>query len=452
MQIPIPAGLQTRMCVLGDDVLKDIPAILRQYWPGKTPKIIADANTWAAAGQAVQDILCAAGMAPAEPHIYPAQPMLHGDYRHVVALKPIVRGLVPVAVGSGTINDLVKCSSHEAGTGGYLCVATAPSVDGYTSSGAALVVDGFKKTVPCDAPLAILADNAVVSQAPMPMVAAGYADLAAKIVAGADWHIADALGITPHDQVTWDMVQKDLRQWLGNPQGILERQSEAMAGLFLGLAATGFAMQYYHESRPASGAEHLFSHIWEMDEIEVNGEAPSHGFKVAVGTLLATALMDETFALSADAMRACADAAPEVSPAERRAQIDALLGGSSFHVGAIDVAIGKLLTGAALQARRQQIIAAWPLMQQRLEQQLLPYAELRRRFQLLGCPVEPADIGLDEAELRKGVLGAAMIRNRYTILDLLFELGQLDVMLDRVMSKGYFTRWLPKAENHRRGL
>jgi len=276
--------------------------------------------------------------------------------------------------------------------------------------------------------------------------------LAAKIVAGADWHIADALGITPHDQVTWDMVQKDLRQWLGNPQGILERQSEAMAGLFLGLAATGFAMQYYHESRPASGAEHLFSHIWEMDEIEVNGEAPSHGFKVAVGTLLATALMDETFALSADAMRACADAAPEVSPAERRAQIDALLGGSSFHVGAIDVAIGKLLTGAALQARRQQIIAAWPLMQQRLEQQLLPYAELRRRFQLLGCPVEPADIGLDEAELRKGVLGAAMIRNRYTILDLLFELGQLDVMLDRVMSKGYFTRWLPKAENHRRGL
>ena len=70
--------------------------------------------------------------------------MLHGDYRHVVALKPIVRGLVPVAVGSGTINDLVKCSSHEAGTGGYLCVATAPSVDGYTSAGAAL-------TPECDA-------------------------------------------------------------------------------------------------------------------------------------------------------------------------------------------------------------------------------------------------------------------------------------------------------------
>lgn len=442
MHIPIPAGLQTRSCVLGDDVLKDIPAILLQYWPGKTPILIADENTWAAAGQAVQDILCAAGLSPAAPHIYPAQPMLHGDYRHVVELKPILRGLVPVAVGSGTINDLVKCSSHEAGTGGYLCVATAPSVDGYTSSGAALVVDGFKKTVPCDAPLAILADSAVVSQAPMPMVAAGYADLAAKIVAGADWHIADALGITPYDQVAWDMVQKDLRQWLGNPQGILERQSEAMAGLFLGLAATGFAMQYYHESRPASGAEHLFSHIWEMDNVMVHGEAPSHGFKVAIGTLLSTALMDETFAINTAEMRAKAMSAAEISAAERRHHVDALLGGSSFHAGALDVAVGKLLTGEALLVRRRQIIAAWPLMQQRLEQQLIPYEELRRRFQLLGCPVEPADIGLDEAELRKGVLGAAMIRNRYTILDLLFELGQLESTLDRVISKGYFTRWL----------
>jgi glycerol-1-phosphate dehydrogenase [NAD(P)+] len=441
MQIAIPAGLQTRVCVLGDDVLKDVPAILRQYWPGRTAKIVADENTWAAAGQAVQDILTAAGMATEAAHIYPAQPMLHADYRHVEELKPILRALVPIAVGSGTINDLVKCASHEAATGSYLCVATAPSVDGYTSSGAALLVDGFKKTVACDAPLAILADNAVVSQAPMPMVAAGYADLAAKIVAGADWHIADALGITPRDPVAWDLVQKDLRQWLANPQGILDRQAEAMAGLFLGLAATGFAMQYYQESRPASGAEHLFSHIWEMDEIEMDGEAPSHGFKVAIGTLLSTALMEESFALSAEEMAALAAAASGPTVQQRRAQVDDLLGGSSFHAGAIEVATGKLLVGNALQERRQRILAVWPLLQQRVREQLIPFGELRGRFALLGCPVEPAGIGLDEAELRKGVLGAAMIRNRYTILDLLFELGQLEAMLDKVIAKGYFRDW-----------
>ena len=181
-----------------------------------------------------------------------------------------------------------------------------------------------------------------------------------------------------------------------------------------------------------------------MDEIVVDGETPSHGFKVAVGTLLSTALMDETFALNAEAMRALAEAAPEISPDQRRTEIDALLGGSSFHAGAIDVAIGKLLTGEALQARRRQIIAAWPLMQQRLRQQLIPYAELRRRFQLLGCPVEPADIGLDEAELRKGVIGAAMIRKRYTILDLLYELGQLEFMLNRASARDTSAAGFPR--------
>ena len=121
--------------------------------------------------------------------------MLHADYTHVGELVPALTGRTPVAVGAGTINDLVKRASVEAKTPGYLCVATAPSVDGYTSYGAALTVNGVKKTVPCPAPTAILADNRVIGSAPLPMIAAGYADLAAKIVAGADWHIAATLGI-----------------------------------------------------------------------------------------------------------------------------------------------------------------------------------------------------------------------------------------------------------------
>ena len=47
----------------------------------------------------------------------------------------------------------------------------------------------------------------------------------------------------------------------------------------------GFAMQSSKSSRPASGAEHQFSHLWDMQHHTHNGVAPSHGFKVGVATL-----------------------------------------------------------------------------------------------------------------------------------------------------------------------
>lgn len=428
-KIPIPAGLDTRLCVLGDQVLPELPAALKQLWPGGTPVVVADENTWTAAGQEVSELLEQAGLQPAPPNIFPGQPVLHADYRHVGELVPSLRGRVPVAVGSGTINDLVKRASVEAEAAGYLCVATAPSVDGYTSYGAALTVNGVKKTVPCPAPMAILADNRVIGSAPLPMIAAGYADLAAKVVAGADWHIAAALGVTPYEPVAWELVQKDLRRWLADPEGVRDRRPEALAALFTGLAATGFAMQRMRDSRPASGAEHLFSHVWEMEGLTHHGEAPSHGFKVAIGTLISTSIMAAVFAWDTEEVRRRLEAAPMMTAAQRQAEVDSRLRQSPMYAEVSQTAMGKLLTGPALAERRQAILAAWPALRPRVQAQLLPLAELRRRFQVLGCPVEPSAIGLDQAAVRRGVIVAGMIRNRYTFLDLLHEMGQLNEMI-----------------------
>ena len=241
--IPIPEGLETKLCVLGTDVLKEVPDVVKQLWPGQQPKIVADENTWAVAGAKVQEFLKAAGLNPAEPKIYPAHPVMHADYCHIPGLVEEIKGRLPIAVGSGTINDLCKRSTFEAGFPGYLCVATACSVDGYTSFGAAITKEGFKQTMPCPAPLAILADSNVLSTAPADMTASGYADLCAKIVAGADWHIADILGPTPMDAKAWGMVQTNLRDWLANPEKLAKGDLESLAKLFNGLAATGFALQ-----------------------------------------------------------------------------------------------------------------------------------------------------------------------------------------------------------------
>lgn len=196
----------------------------------------------------------------------PRRPILHATVEHVdELLAAFPENCVPVAVGGGTVNDLVKRASGVKGVR-YCCVPTAPSVDGYTSYGAALNVDGLKKTLPCPAPLAIVADTAVLDSAPPEMFAAGYADLMAKIPAGADWIVVDpARNGARSGPDVWELVQTPLRDNLSDPADVRR--------VFMGLAATGYSMQLYRDSRPASGAEHLMSHIWEMENLTFNGDS-----------------------------------------------------------------------------------------------------------------------------------------------------------------------------------
>jgi len=174
-------------------------------------------------------------------------------------------------------------------------VATAASVDGYSSSGAVVSRDGAKLNIETHAPLVILADVGVLAAAPKEMTAAGYADLAAKIPAGADWMIADLFGTEPIIPAAWNVFMNDLDAMLADPEGVAAGKPEAIASLFAGLTLSGIAMQVAKSSRPASCTEHLFSHVLDMTHHRYNGKFQSHGFQVAIGTLTMCAFFDEFF-------------------------------------------------------------------------------------------------------------------------------------------------------------
>jgi sn-glycerol-1-phosphate dehydrogenase len=415
-RISLPPGLETECFILDSGALAAVPGLCRVFFPGRRPWIVADGNTWEAAGQGVLNSLREAGLTPVEPYLFPASPPPHAENRHVDTLVAAMPpDAVPVAVGGGTVNDLVKRAAFVAGRR-YLCVPTAASVDGFTSSGAALVKDGLKQTLPCPAPLALAADTDVLKAAPPEMAAAGYADLAAKIPAGADWLIVDTLGLEPVRPEVWQMVQPELRDRLSEPAD-LEK-------IFLGLAATGYAMQLYRDSRPASGAEHLVSHVWEMEGLEA-----SHGFKVGIGTLAVTAMMTEAFRLSAAELRRVAS--PPSGPEEREREIAALLS-RGVYGDAAGIAMTKFLSGNELLERRSLIASKWEQMGERVLRQLIPFNEMKRQFQRAGCPVHPAEIGLVRADFRDGFRRAQLIRKRYTVLDLAYEAGILELLLDRM--------------------
>ena len=112
-----------------------------------------------------------------------------------------------------------------------MVVGTAASMDGYAAFGASITTEGSKHTIDCPAPRAVLADLDVIAQAPKGMNAWGYGDLMAKVVAGADWILADAAGVEPIDPGLGD-CPGPLRSWLGSPDAIAANDPSALRHWF----------------------------------------------------------------------------------------------------------------------------------------------------------------------------------------------------------------------------
>ena len=423
--------------------LDAIGARFRETFGTAAAVIVADERTWQVAGDTVSRRLTEDGVSVVAVERFPAQPPIAPDHTVAIRLAELIAGhpgAVPVAVGSGTINDLVKDAAHLSGRP-YLVVATAASMDGYTSSGAAMIRDRYKVTVPGPAPRVVIADPAVLATAPPSMSASGFADLAGKRTAGIDWIVAELLDEEVRDPAIWEMVQPGLESWLADPAGVSRNDLPALSGLMEGLAMTGFAMQAMGDSRPASGSEHLFSHVWEMQHLAVDGVAVSHGFKVGIGSLCAAALMQLLFARSAaelpfgDALHA----AP--GPAERRAAVLERFGSGRAAETVAAVAVGKLRTRNEHQLFLQRVHDRWDAVRAEVRRLLPALVDLAGALAEAGCPVEPREIGLDRARVRETFSSAQMIRRRYTVLDLAFELGLLESLAEEVTLPGRFFRF-----------
>lgn len=437
----LDAAADTTEFVLGAGMLAKTPDVFQKHFPGQPAIVIADETTFAVAGRTIHDVLHAAGITGPDPFVFPAQPRLRADYDHVKTLVDVLQGTpaIPVAVGSGTINDLVKRAAYE-GERPYMIVGTAASMDGYSSYGAALQNEGFKKTMECRAPLVILADTDILRDAPPEMTAAGYADLIGKVPAGADWLIADLVGMEPMQPLIWDMVHTDLRLWVGSPDRLTAGDREVFDALFEGLSMSGFAMQAMHNSRPASGADHLFSHIWEMQDLRgPDGLPVSHGFAVAIGALMSTALIETVFAkdipgLDADAL--CSRWKPWN---EREADIRTAFRQTPIIDRVIAESRAKYLTTDQLRDRLHLLIAHWEELKPKVLAQIIPYPQLRQMLEAAGCPVTPEQINLAPPDrVRDTFFQAQMIRDRYTILDLAYELGVLEECVDEIMASDVY--------------
>jgi glycerol-1-phosphate dehydrogenase [NAD(P)+] len=275
----------------------------------------------------------------------------------------------------------------------------------------------------------------VIRAAPEGMNASGYADLVAKIPSGADWLAADACGVEAIDPSVWNTVQQQLRHWSADPAGVRSRQPEALRGLITGLLMTGFAMQAARSSRPASGAEHQFSHLWDMEHHTYNGTAPSHGFKVGIGSLASVAMYEALLGLPLASLdvEAVVAAWPEAAAIER--EIASLFTIEELAAKAREESLCKHPTRERLRRDLHGLKTAWPELCHRLRTQLVPYDELQDMLAAAGAPYASEQIGISPERLAASYRKAYHIRRRFTILDLARRTGTFDDALKTIFAK-----------------
>lgn len=248
--------------------------------------VVMDTNTQEAWGCEISDALEAEGLAVREKcYETRAGHPLVPDER---ALGELLLALdadtgVLVAVGSGSINDLCKMVSTRCGIP-YVSCATAPSMDGYVSAVASLVVGGLKSTFDATPPVAVHAAPEVLRSAPAELLQAGFGDVVGKIVALADWRLAAALKGEARCETVDAMVARAVVLCTGQAAGIRARDAQAVSAVYDALLLTGLAMGMAGSSRPASGAEHHLAHFWEREALKEGRPHALHGIAVGVGT------------------------------------------------------------------------------------------------------------------------------------------------------------------------
>ena len=426
----------TRACEIGDGVLEKVPSLFRLWFPSATQAVVVcDPRTRAAAGERVEALLGAAGVVVSEHVLEPGGKTFHGDYRYAEEVREAIRSgggaaagesLVPVAVGSGVVNDVTKRAAGELGIP-YLTVGTAASVDGYSSFGAALrSPEGAKQTYLCPAPRVIVADLDVMRTAPAWMAASGFADLMAKVPAGADWILASELGAPAWHDSAWHTVQDGLKEAIGDPEGVARMETLPLTRFVEGLMLGGFAMQDMQSSRPASGAEHMFSHLLEMRDHVFKGEIVPHGIQVGVFTLFMCRVYEQILAFDYSALdvERCLG---NWKPLAEQEKIGAgVFAGTRFPDLGVKAVRAKFIDREATRARLEDFKARWPQIRARLEAQLIPAAEIERRLKVVGAPTTPEAIGSSVAATLADARKTIYMRDRYMALDFLDLTGQLD--------------------------
>lgn len=274
-------------------ILSLIPSFCKAKSLGIRVAIISDENTHIAAGAEVERILSLAGF---EVFSIVLPEDCRSDDNNVEMLKEyLLASDFSIAVGSGTISDLTKYASFVVEKK-YICVPTAPSVNGYSSANASIDINGVKKSLAAHLPIAIFMDIDIQVQAPERLLVAGLGDSLARSTAQADWLLSHHILSTEYNPLPFELLADDEKIVFENAQKLLERDYDTVVALCNLSLLSGLGMYICGGSHPASQGEHLIHHYMEM-MFDGKYHHTYHGEQIAVTAISTAFLQSEILAI-----------------------------------------------------------------------------------------------------------------------------------------------------------
>ncbi len=437
---------QTFMCACGKEhavpireiivkcgALDELTDVLNRLEIGKKCVVIADLNTYEAAGEQVVQNLHAASYT-AKLCLFDTQEWVLPDERAIgkVMLDIDLDSSFLLVVGSGSLTDLTRYISSRTGRP-FVSVPTAASMDGYASSGAPMLHGGFKRTILSTPPHAIIADVDVLCQAPYEMTASGFGDMIGKLNSRVDWKLSNILTGEYYCEFFVELIDDIVKKCVADVAGIRQHNPDSIALLMEGQILSGIGMLLIGNSRPASGAEHSLSHYWEMKAFLENSPQHFHGTKVGVGTGVMAKFFEKFFARDPH----------RIDPADvkqRKQSLNDLERSICQCLGPVgkrileEIGRPQYLQWEEQKKQIEALQASWEEIEklQPLEPTFERVVEIQ---QAIGTGIMPEEIHVDRDLLHETLLYAKEVRSRYTVLRAAETLGWLDEISDEIVSE-----------------
>ena len=434
-------GIKTHGCKCGKDHICDVSEVITgkgaisllpekiKRLGAKKPFILADKNTYAACGAKVEKILEKDGISCCT-YVFPS-----GD------IKPDERTVgsaimhfnpdcdIIVGIGSGVINDTCKILANIAKLK-YIIVATAPSMDGFASATSSVDRDGLKISVQSKCPDIIIGDTEILKNAPEKSLISGLGDIIAKYISIAEWRISHLINGEYYCEDIASLIRNSVKICVENSAGLLLREDNAVEAVFKGLVLSGAAMSFAGVSRPASGNEHYFSHIWDMRALEFGDNSSTHGIQCAIGTLLCAKLYEKLL-----------DTVPDKEKAIQYVRSFDL----AAHQKELMLFLGKGADAMILQEKDENkyslekyekridaIIDNFDGIKKIIKEEIPPSKEIEKLLESVSCPKTPVQIGISPSVVPKTFAATKDIRDKYILSRLVFDLGLNDEFCDHL--------------------
>lgn len=401
--------------------INKLPQLIAQY-NAKKVFVLADKNTFMVAGEKVLGILDNAGIKYSK-HVFmdsalePDEKAVGSAVMHFDHACDLV-----VAVGSGVINDVGKILSATAKVP-YFIVGTAPSMDGYASATSSMSMDGLKVSLSSKCANVIVGDIDILKNAPMNMLQAGLGDMLAKYVSIAEWRIANQITGEYYCERVAELIRVALKKCVDNAKGLLNRDEQAVKAVFEGLVIGGVAMAFAGVSRPASGVEHYFSHVWDMRGLEFGAKVDLHGTQCAVGTLIASRLYEKVLDIALDKQKAI-NYAQNFDFNDWSKQLTLFLGKGAQAMIALEEKEQKY--NVQKHAERLEIILAkWEIILDIIRKEIPSAKTVEQILDVIGAPKSAKEIGID-CDLGLTFKATKDIRDKYVLSRLLWDLGVIE--------------------------